>query len=77
MKLQRIAFVPALPIVLALTVSACATAPNPGDGAEPDLASKYIHAVERAATQRATTVLWLNPPTNEQVAQRLGRDSED
>ncbi|MEJ2534027.1 MAG: hypothetical protein P8008_00745 [Gammaproteobacteria bacterium] len=73
MKLQRIAFVP----VLALAVSACATAPSTGDGAEPDLASKYIHAVERAASQRATTVLWLNPPSNEQVAERLGRDSEN
>jgi hypothetical protein len=71
MKLQRIAIVP----VLAVAVSACATAPSTGGGAEPDLSSKYIHAVERAATQRATTVLWVNPPSNEQVAERLGRDS--
>lgn len=56
-----------LALLLTFLVSACATTLKPATATEADPAAEYILAVENAAFGRATRVLWVNPPRNEDL----------
>ena len=65
-------------LILVALSSACATLSEPGKGVgkiEPDLSHAYILAVEREAQEQAMTIYWVNPPTAEQVARMIDKDS--
>lgn len=65
-------------LILAALTSACATFSEPGKGVgklEADLSHAYILAVEREAQEQAMTIYWVNPPTAEQVARMIDKDS--
>lgn len=74
MKIARFSLI----VLLALGLSACATSQdlNYADK-KPGLKEKYVYAINRDAQSRATTVYWVNYPTDEEVAERFGVESED
>ena len=66
-------------MLLALLIGACASTSQDLNYAdkEPGLKEKYVYAINRDAQTRATRVYWVNYPTDEEVAERFGKDDDD
>lgn len=64
-----------LALSLTFLVSACATTVKPATATEADASAAYMLAVENAAFGRATRVLWVNPPKNEDLEAERERRS--
>jgi starvation-inducible outer membrane lipoprotein len=56
-------------VALALLLNACATV-KPATATEADASSAYMHAVESVATGRATKIIWVHPPSNEDLERK-------
>lgn len=72
-----IRFTVALLMLLALGGCASTSSPSKNVKTEPSLSDKYVHAVNESNRNRASSVHWVNYPTDEEVAKRLAKKPDD
>ncbi len=62
-------------LLLIPALGACA-AHTEATGAQADLRTSYVYTLNRQARQGFKTIYWVAPPTNAQVAKRVGSEDE-
>lgn len=66
-------------VLLILAVSGCANnsslakKPNPN----PSMNDKYVHAINTSNRSRVSHVIWVNYPSDDEVAKRFGVEKDD
>lgn len=66
-------------LLLILVLSGCASSGSTTKNAntEPSLNDKYVHAINEGNRARVSSVHWVNYPSDEEVARRLKKNTDD